>query len=67
MLDFEYLCYSCVRIALTIDYLTTINCFQAITTLTWENIGTLSGSAIAIFNYTCDWHNVWQRGVCDRT
>ena len=29
MLDFQYMCYACVRIAITIYYLTTINGFQA--------------------------------------
>ena len=54
------------KISITISYLTKINCFQGNKTLTCEYIGTLSESAIAIFNYTCDWHNVWQRGVRDR-
>ena len=29
MLDFPYLVYACVRIAITIYYLTKINCFHA--------------------------------------
>ena len=33
---------------------------------TCENIGTLSESAIAIFSYTCDGHNIRQRAVRGR-